>query len=73
KPYYQSTIVEEVTEPNLLYDIETMLDASGVYLKEELDRFIHIYFKPKDKKTSKDRAILNHLIDIAVERFKKLD
>ena len=73
KPYYQSTIVEEVTEPNLLYDIETMLDASGVYLKEELDRFIHIYFKPKDKRTSKDRAILNHLIDIAVERFKKLD
>jgi type I restriction enzyme R subunit len=73
KPYYQATIVEEVTEPNLLYDIETMLNASSVYLKEELDRFIHIYFKPKDKKTSKDRAILNHLIDIAVERFKKLD
>ena len=73
KPYYQATIVEEVTEPNLLYDIETMLNASSVYLKEELDRFIHIYFKPKDKKTSGDRAILNHLIDIAVERFKKLD
>ncbi|SDZ00342.1 type I restriction enzyme, R subunit [Proteiniborus ethanoligenes] len=73
KPYYQATIVEEVTEPNLLYDIETMLNPSGVYLKEELDRFIHIYFKPKDKKTSKDRVILNHLIDIAVERFKKLD
>ena len=73
KPYYQATIVEEVTEPNLLYDIETMLNASSVYLKEELDRFIHIYFKPKDKMTSGDRAILNHLIDIAVERFKKLD
>ena len=73
KPYYQATIVEEVTEPNFLYDIETMLNASGVYLKEELDRFIHIYFRHKDKKTSSDRAILNHLIDIAVERFKKLD
>lgn len=73
KPYYQATIVEEVIEPNLLYDIETMLNAYGMYLKEELDRFIHIYFKPKDKKTSSDRAILNHLIDIAVERFKKLD
>lgn len=73
KPYYQATIVEEVTEPNLLYDIETMLNAYGVYLKEELDKFAYIYFKPKDKKTSKDRAMINHFIDAAVERFKKLD
>lgn len=73
KPYYQATIVEEVTEPNLLYDIETQLHAYSVYLKEELDKFVHIYFKPKDKKTSKDRAMLNHFIDAAVERFKKLD
>ncbi len=73
KPYYQATIVEEVTEPNLLYDIETQLHSYGVYLKEELDKFAYIYFKPKDKKTSKDRAMLNHLIDITVERFKKLE
>jgi len=73
KPYYQATIVEEVTEPNLLYDIENRLHAYGVYLEDELDRFNRIYFKPKDKKTSKDRAILNHLIDISVERYKKLD
>jgi type I restriction enzyme R subunit len=73
KPYYQATVVEEVTEPNLLYDIESHLHAYGIYLKDELDRFNNIYFKPKDKKTSKDGAILNHLIDLAVERFKKLD
>ncbi len=73
KPYYQATIVEEVTEPNLLYDIENRLHAYGVYLEDELDRFNRIYFKPKDKKTSKDRAILNHLIDISVERYKKLE
>lgn len=73
KPYYQATIVEEVTEPNLLYDIQNQLHAYGVYLKDELDRFNAIYFKPKDKKTSRDRAILNHLIDAAVERFKKME
>ena len=73
KPYYQATIVEEVTEPNLLYDIQNQLHAYGVYVKDELDRFNSVYFKPKDKKTFKDRAILNHFIDIAVERFKKLE
>jgi len=73
KPYYQATIVEEVTEPNLLYDIQNQLHAYGVYVKDELDRFNSVYFKPKDKKTFKDRAILNHFIDIAVKRFKKLE
>ena len=73
KPYYQATIVEEVTEPNLLYDIESQLHAYGVYLKDELDRFNSVYFKPKDKKTTQDRAVLNHLIDTAVDRFKNLD
>ncbi|MFS8541539.1 MAG: hypothetical protein LOD89_05560, partial [Tissierellales bacterium] len=73
KPYYQATIVEEVTEPNLLYDIENQLHAYGVYLKDEIDRFNNIYFKTKDKKASQDRAILNYLIDKAVERFKKLE
>lgn len=72
KPYYQATIVEEVTDPNLLYDIENILNAYGVYLTEELEKFTYIYFKPNDKKTSKDKAVLNNLIDVAVERYKKL-
>lgn len=73
KPYYQSTVVEEVTEPNLLYDIETDLNAYGIYLREELDKFTDLYFNPKGKKVSKDMAMLNHIIDVAVERFKKQD
>jgi type I restriction enzyme R subunit len=73
KPYYQATIVEEVTEPNLLYDIESQLFSYGVYLKDELDLFSRIYFTPKDKKKSRDRAALNHLIDLAVGRFNKLE
>ncbi|MDK2917906.1 MAG: type restriction enzyme subunit [Candidatus Petromonas sp.] len=43
------------------------------FATDELNKFAHIYFKQKDKKTSKDRAMLNHFIDVAVERFKKLD
>ncbi|MGI6096763.1 MAG: hypothetical protein ACOYBM_01405 [Dethiobacteria bacterium] len=65
-------MVEEVTEPNILYDIENQLYGFGVYLKEELDRFSTIYFKPKGEKIYQDRAVLNYLIDLAVERYKKL-
>lgn len=72
KPYYQATIVEEVTEPNLLYDLETKLKAYGVFLEEEREAFAKTYYKPKEMKSSKDKAILNHYIDTAVARFKKL-
>ena len=73
KPYYQATIVEEVTEPNLLYDIQTTLHKYGLYANEDVDRFNDIYFKLKYKKSYNDKVTLNHLIDKAVNKFKQLD
>jgi type I restriction enzyme R subunit len=72
KPYYQTTIVEQVVEPNLLYDIQNELDKSGVYLHEEVEAFTNLFFKPKKQKSSKDASVMNHYIDQAVERFSKL-
>jgi type I restriction enzyme R subunit len=72
KPYYQTTVVEQVVEPNLLYDIQNELDKSGVYLNEEVEAFANLFFKPKKQKSSKDASIMNHYIDVAVERFTKM-
>ena len=71
KPYFQTTIVEEVTDPNILYELENKLDAQGVYLKEEVEKFVYTYYKPK--KSSNDKAKLNNIIDQAVSRFASLD
>lgn len=71
KPYYQQTIVEEVTDPNILYDLESQLNAFGIYLVEEVEKFVFTFYRPKELRTSKDKAILNHYIDVAVERYAK--
>ncbi|WP_434579215.1 type I restriction endonuclease subunit R [Thermoanaerobacterium thermosaccharolyticum] len=73
KPYYESATVEDVTDPNLLYDLQTELEAFKIYQKEELDKFVYIYFKPKDKRTLNDRAKMNSIIDIAIDRYIKLE
>lgn len=75
KPYYEKTIVEETTDPNLVYDLERKLDASGVYLKEEVAEFARLYYRARDSKgdkSSRDRAKMNSIIDAGVMRFKEL-
>jgi type I restriction enzyme R subunit len=71
KPYYEASVVEEVTDPNILYDLETELNAFGVYDKEEVERFINTFYKKKRSPT--DKAALNNIIDKAIERFKSLE
>lgn len=72
KPYYEKTIVEETTDPNLVYDLQTKLDAYGVYMKEEVTEFARLYYKPDGEKTSRDRAKMNSIIDAGVKRFREL-
>ncbi len=73
KPYYQQTIVEEITDPNILYDLENKSNAFGVFLKEEVEKFAFTFYLPKDKKSPKDKVILNHYTNVAVERFEKMN
>lgn len=72
RPYYETTILEEYTDPNLLYEIEAQLHQYHVYIEEEIERFVHIFLKPKELRNSSDRAIINSYIDKGVERFEKL-
>lgn len=73
KPYYEKTIIEETTDPNLAYDLMAELNAYGVYLQEEVAAFARPFYKPKSKKTYKDISKMNFIIDKGVERFKELD
>lgn len=71
KPYYQATIIEEVTDPNILYDLERELNEYGILYKHEIDEFNTLYYK--QKKTAQDKAKMNSIVDPATERFKFLN
>jgi len=68
KPYYDKTIVEETTDPNLIYDLQTKLDEYGVYLPEELSNFAEIYYKETTNKSQR----LNAIVDRGVKRLKEM-
>src|SRR5450759_4922272 len=47
EPYYETTLLSESTDPNLLYEVQTRLAAFPVYTQADVEAFAKIYFDPK--------------------------
>ena len=67
EPYYETTLLSEATDPNLLYEIQTSLGTFPVYAQTDVDDFAKVYF---DGTATQDQlyAVLNPV----VERFQEL-
>ena len=72
KVYYEGAQMGEEVEPARMYELKTELDASGIYLAEELLRFCEIFFKPKLRQSASDHKAMNAALDPAVDRFQAL-
>ena len=68
EPYYETTLLSEATEPNLLYDIQGELLDFGVYSEAEVDAFAEVYF---GRSATQDQ-LYARLGDI-VDRFRDLE
>ena len=69
KTYYAGAQIGDEVEPARMYQIKEELDASGVYLDEEIERFSAVYFKPKQRQSAADHQAMNAALDPAVSRF----
>ncbi len=72
KTYYEGVEIGEEVDPSNLYRIQAELALSGIYMKEDVDRFISIYFKAKQKQSIADHEALNAALDPVVSRFTTL-
>jgi type I restriction enzyme R subunit len=69
KTYYEGAEMGEQVDPARMYQIKAELDASGIYLAEEVERFTAVYFKPKERQSAMDHQAMNAALDPAVSRF----
>jgi type I site-specific restriction-modification system R (restriction) subunit len=67
EPYYETTLLSEATDPNLLYETQTRLAAFPVYIEGDVEAFARVYFDPK---ATQDR--LYSVLAPVVERFQPL-
>lgn len=72
KTFYEGAQMGERVDPGRMYQIKGELDASGIYLTEELDRFCEVYFKPKERQNMSDHQAMNAALDPAASRFAAL-
>ncbi|QSB29085.1 type I restriction endonuclease subunit R [Flavobacterium sp. CLA17] len=71
KTYYDGAELGQEADPNNLYRIQQELLFANVFTVENIDAFIIIYFKAKEKQSSKDHEDMNHILDIPVEKFRQ--
>ncbi len=69
KTYYEGAEMGEEVDPARMYAIKAELDASGIYLDEEVERFSAVYFAPKRRQSAMDHRTMNAVLDPAVSRF----
>jgi len=67
EPYYETTLLSEATDPNLLYEIQSRLFAFPVFTAADVERFAKVYF---DKKATQDQ--LYAVLDPVKTRFAEI-
>lgn len=72
KTFYEGAVMGDEVEPARMYQLKGELDASAIYLPEELERFCAVYFKPKQRQSPADHQAMNAALDPAVSRFSVL-
>ena len=67
EPYYETTLLSEETDPNLLYDAQGRLIEFGVYTTADVEAFARVYF---DRASTQDR--LYAALEPVRDRFGEL-
>ncbi|WP_019955073.1 type I restriction endonuclease subunit R [Yoonia vestfoldensis] len=72
KTYFEGAEIGEDVDPARMYEIKSELDADGIYVIADLERFSAVYFKPRHRQSPNDHQLMNAALDPCVARFKEL-
>jgi type I restriction enzyme R subunit len=70
KAYYETAELENVTDPNLVFDLRNKLDAAGHYDEFEVNRVVEVTLNPKAKQ-SELYAALEPVVNRLLTRYKQ--
>lgn len=72
RQYYEGSVMGEQVDPDTLYAVKAELDASGIYLQNEVTEFARVFFAPKRRQSPSDHRAMNAILDQAVARFMQM-
>lgn len=68
EPYYEVTVLDQATDPNVLYDLKNTLDRYRIYMQTEIDAFADLYFS-NDDQDAKTLGKLSSILIPAHDRY----
>lgn len=71
EPYYEETVLEKETDPNVVYDLKNTLDEYRVYQQIEVNAFSDVWYSAKNQEYS-DLGKLKAKIQPALDRYNDL-
>lgn len=73
KPYFNTTSLQDSSDPQQLEQLKHELDQAQVYHWSEVEAFARIFYKPSEKQGPADHAHMQQHLQPAVDRFKAID
>ncbi len=73
KPYYDTTMLQNVAEPEHLETLKHEMDEMQVYHWSEVEAFASVFYKPQVQHGVGDHARMEKHLQPAVDRFKSLE
>lgn len=71
EPYYEETVLEQETDPNVIYDLKNTLDEFRVYQEQEVIKFAEVFYSSKEQGYG-DLGKLKAKIQPALDRYEVL-
>lgn len=72
EPYYEETVLEKETDPNVIYDLKNTLDGYRVYQQIEINGFADVWYSAKSQEYA-DLGKLKAKIQPALDRYDALE
>lgn len=73
KPYYDTTSLQEASDPSKLEALKYELDHALLYHWSEVEAYARIFYKPVEQQTPADHAHMQRHLQPAVDRFKAVE
>jgi len=73
KPYFDSTSLQESSDPARLEALKHELDQQQIYHWPEVEAFAQVFYKPTAQQVPADHALMHKHLQPAVERFKAIE
>ena len=64
EPYYKTTEIEDVTDPNIIYELESKLEQNRIFTPQDIENFSKVFFVPKVS-----QAKITSMLKPAVDRY----